>query len=164
MNDHVKICVLLLDKSSFSITRDCLGDVSDRLKNPLLFLEHLWKTLSKPSRPSLWLDKQRAQLVFKAYFWTLYWNHFQSTHIDLACQTLQTRHKGTGNQHPPIPTLTSSCLKTDKLLGPDQALRQGLFAHHGTGERQRQLPTPPAVSLKFLLAAVKISFLCLLNA
>jgi len=31
MNDHVKICVLLLDKSSFSITRDCLGDVSDRL-------------------------------------------------------------------------------------------------------------------------------------
>lgn len=78
MNDHVKICILLQDISSFSITRNCLWDMSDRLKNPLLFLAHLWKALSKLSTSSLGLDEQRAQLTFKACFWILYLESFSN--------------------------------------------------------------------------------------
>lgn len=126
---------LLLDMSSFSITRNCLGDVSDRPKNPLLVLAHLWKTLSKPSRSSLWLDKQRAQLTFKAYFLILYWNNFQSTHTGLVCQTFQTGHKGTGNIILPSLFLLLPALRlarsqdqtkhSDKVYKPITALVRG---------------------------------------
>lgn len=136
MNGHVKICILLLDISSFSNTRNCLGDVSDRPKNPLLFLAHLWKILSNPSRSSLWLDEQRAQLTFKAHFWIPYWNHFQSsTHISLVCQTLQTGHKGTSNIILPSLLLLLSALRlrrsqdqtkhSDKVYKPITALARG---------------------------------------